>query len=83
MRLPCPSFFKIPVSRPVLETSFDRVHMAKVIIELEEQDFMEVLSTLTEIRDTLARVETTLAVNHSVTDKEPETEKRIRSKRNG
>ena len=49
--------------------------MAKVIIELEEQDFMEVLSTLTEIRDTLARVETTLAVNHSVTDKEPKPKK--------
>ena len=54
--------------------------MTKIIIELEEEDFMELLSTLTEIKDTLIRVENILAVNHSIADKEPETEKRIRRK---
>jgi hypothetical protein len=57
-----------------------RKDMTKIIIELEEEDFMELLSTLTEIKDTLIRVENILAVNHSIADKEPETEKRIRRK---
>jgi hypothetical protein len=53
--------------------------MAKVIIELEEQDFMEVMSTLTEIKDTLIRVEKTLTANHSIANKEPE--KKVRRKK--
>jgi len=40
--------------------------MAKVIIELEEEDFTKLLSTLTEIKDTLSRVEEFLKINHSV-----------------
>ena len=40
--------------------------MAKITIELEERDFMELLSTLTEIKDTLVRVEELLATNHTV-----------------
>tara|TARA_R100001082_G_scaffold12196_1_gene6520 strand:- start:1459 stop:1665 length:207 start_codon:yes stop_codon:yes gene_type:complete len=52
-----PLFFKMPVSRPVLETSFYRVHMAKVIIELEQGDLMELAETITEIKDSLIRIE--------------------------
>lgn len=44
--------------------------MAKVIIELEEADFMEVVSTLTEVKDTLIRIEGLLSTNHSITGME-------------
>ena len=44
--------------------------MAKVIIELEEADFMEVLSTLIEVKDTLVRIEKLLSTNHSITGME-------------
>ena len=48
------------------DTSFCKGFMAKITIELEERDFMELLSTLTEIKDTLVRVEELLATNHTV-----------------
>jgi 5-bromo-4-chloroindolyl phosphate hydrolysis protein len=44
--------------------------VAKVIIELEEADFMEVLSTLIEVKDTLVRIEKLLSTNHSITGME-------------
>jgi len=41
---------------PDFETS-SRTKMAKVTIELDQGDLMELLDTLTEINDTLARIE--------------------------
>ena len=42
--------------KPVVETS-SRTKMAKVTIELDQGDLMELLDMLTEINDTLARIE--------------------------
>ena len=40
--------------------------MAKVIIELDEGDLMDLLGMITEIKDSLIRVEKLLATNHTV-----------------
>ncbi len=42
--------------KPVVETS-SKAKMAKVTIELDQGDLMELLDMLTEINDTLARIE--------------------------
>jgi len=39
------------------DTSFCKTFMAKVIIELDEGDLMELLGMITEIKDSLIRIE--------------------------